>query len=594
MKCRHCGQKLGLIGRWRSASFCSNECKEAFEDEEAKLAVQLVAEFRRTSPPPDNKKSKAAVEEELQPEVVEVRTAEGEDPAPPEAGLLPQGDAERVDWRRQRPAALPAAMTRKGKVAWKELAQQVEGRLAGGTQIAAELAQLSRAIEVDAPEESESFLRRSARPVLAPDIRPPRLRTTLPVAGLQASVRPQFHVPPRKLPEPGLPLMSPLEESAAPEWESTPLLGSMVARELSASEAMVAIPPPPAREAVPPGALWCEPQEAWEVRPEVSWTDLAWQAIRMTVVLDPYDILPQAAPSAHGVHRTAERLPHPSMGNGWPMPARPSPVAGMPSPPAYPATYSATHPAMHPATHPAMPPATPAPAGAPVWAQSFTPGVGWHSPGAGIRAGVPVAYPQRSALQPAPKGPLPSQVPVLSLADVFVPGFAPAMLEWPDIRNYPRALREEPRATIRRSFALTTVLPPPALTPGAAEVRSAPGQSVECWHAGAAPAVRTAESALLTPDSSPDIPAHRWSIGDPTPEPGLRLRIGLSPKAGRPGLRRFELRPEKTASPSSVPRRQICVWQRPGLAVRACHAEVRVGVLEAASHRTILPVEVAR
>ena len=633
MNCRHCGQKLGLMNRWRSANFCSKECKQAFDDEETRLTQQIVADFRKTAKPGEKKASTLPAASEPAPVVVEIRTEE-EDPAPPMTGFLPQGDSNPVDSRPQRAAQAPTALTRKARVAWKELAQQVEGRLTGGTQIAAELVQLSRAISVDSDDEKGSFLRATARPVLAPEIRAPRLKTDLPLAGLQAAVKPQFHVPSRKLPDPGLPLMSGLGTAEAlPVWESTPVVGSMVMRELDAPEQMIAVTPPSVSEAVPPGAFWGLPQEAWTVQPQVSWTDLAWAAIRMTGDLDPYDILPQASPAPFGGGAVGPALPHPAMGHGWPAPPpRPSVIAAPPGAgmiPAAPAGIPGGMPAgaqggimaaapwvpspgVHgsvpgspqPAAGPAGPGVAgvprvsgpPKPPGPPVWAQTYSNVAGWNvgagvAPGAGFR----IAYPQASGAPAAPGGgALPSQVPVMSLADLLVPEFAPAILLWPKIRNYPHALREEPRGAGRRTHLQQTVLPAAAGRPVDADLRLGPTQPVGCWEARTAPSFVLAQPGRVDSEHFRELPVHRWMLDMPSPEPGRRMGMGMPPKSAITGLRRSELRPERHLPAAEVPRRQICVWQRPGFEARACRTEVRVRLLEAPGHRTILPAEAAR
>src|SRR5262245_38778875 len=76
--CQHCGRKLGMLERWRHGHFCSPECKQAFEQESARLAVQYLEEFRhvgRKRPEPEKpvraevpKKTEAPPKKDAQPE----------------------------------------------------------------------------------------------------------------------------------------------------------------------------------------------------------------------------------------------------------------------------------------------------------------------------------------------------------------------------------------------------------------------------------------------------------------------------------------------------------------------------------------------
>ena len=84
MNCRHCGSKLGMLERWRSGDFCSQEHKDEFAHDLVRLKEQNVKDLRQI---PNRLKRQHEVSVEsprpLEPDL---------EPAPPIAGFVPAQD----------------------------------------------------------------------------------------------------------------------------------------------------------------------------------------------------------------------------------------------------------------------------------------------------------------------------------------------------------------------------------------------------------------------------------------------------------------------------------------------------------------------
>ena len=206
MNCRHCGQRLGIIERWRLGHFCSKECRSAFTEEEARLTEQIVEELRRRGERP-------------------LDAAAAPEP-------LPEGDSALCRFQPEpasRPARInvsilgivPAApVTGQGaRGAWKELAYVAEERASGGIQQTGESRLLARAIRAESglpPPPQGGYELPEKRPVLAPDLRARRKRPKLRAPGLGIPVEPEFSALEWRLPEHVATLECPWPGSAVP------------------------------------------------------------------------------------------------------------------------------------------------------------------------------------------------------------------------------------------------------------------------------------------------------------------------------------------------------------------------------------------
>jgi hypothetical protein len=678
MNCRQCGQKLGLVGRLRNNPFCSKECKDAFELEEVRLTEQIVEELRSKARPYETKekdKDKKPRRGRSAPEPVEPVAVAAERAAPepveeaeddtPELEMWPfldQEQAEPANWKSVAIAPVQAVIAKKGKVAWKDLAQQVEGRLSGSAMAAAELAQLGRAIPAESGQVG-AYLVAERRPVLAPEIRPPRLKVVLCLAGLQAPVAPEFRPPAFVLPDIPPLLDAPIVQQASYPTRPAALLATR-GLPLPGQLPALPVPPPEINEAVPPGATWAAPQDAWDVFPqEVTWTDVALETIRLSVVLDPYDIHPSGgAPSRLAQRSPAQATPASPAPPGVRGP-RPAAAPGIPAsaPPAF--RPGAPPPAMgHP--HVSAAPPRPAYAGQPAYSEqpAYTgqppyvdagveappPPPSWtrhlvHSTGWGQGPAYPVAPPQRRPATAA--GPLPSHMPVMSLADLFIPEFAPALLNWPRVQKPESILHAEsaapapPLGTRRPHFPLlswTASEPKPEAAVALGLGASAPPLDagsvqpardlalnqlktlkrrwpVHDWsesdpqpeaavslpiliersapHAGMP--VWTTPPALAPAGRGPCLPSPRWNALDAHPSPGQPVAVPAAPRNGVARTNLAGAKPRLTCSvPAQVPRRESFVWQRPGFHPRVLRPHVRVSALDAGMGEMVAPATI--
>lgn len=93
LNCRHCGQKLGLLERWRNGHFCSADCRKAYDAEADKLAVACLVDSTQKKKKPDPPKAvplaavkKKEVQEEQEPEIPEFTGTNFEPQVPPGLG----------------------------------------------------------------------------------------------------------------------------------------------------------------------------------------------------------------------------------------------------------------------------------------------------------------------------------------------------------------------------------------------------------------------------------------------------------------------------------------------------------------------------
>jgi hypothetical protein len=67
LTCRYCGRKLGILDRWRHQHYCSVECKQSFQRENARLAVEWLSELNRTACKPETAPSEDDFPEPVEP-----------------------------------------------------------------------------------------------------------------------------------------------------------------------------------------------------------------------------------------------------------------------------------------------------------------------------------------------------------------------------------------------------------------------------------------------------------------------------------------------------------------------------------------------
>src|ERR1700752_1358913 len=150
LTCRFCGRKLRILDRWRPQYYCSVECKQSFEHENARLAVEWLSELNPA-------KSKQPEPRPPRPEL------DDDFPEPDEPGFVAQPLPVGSDCTIL-PAGFPAAQPCVRPSRRNEETHGVSDRIPEHVAMAHEVKRLSRAIWLCPPmlEETgpDSYLRR--------------------------------------------------------------------------------------------------------------------------------------------------------------------------------------------------------------------------------------------------------------------------------------------------------------------------------------------------------------------------------------------------------------------------------------------------
>jgi hypothetical protein len=125
MNCRHCGDKIGLIERWRYEHFCGKECKAQFEEESARLSLELLTHRtgKQEKPQATRTKGPGAGSQTSPAAPAPATTPAHEMPEPAEAAFLAQTEPGASDLLVQAVGfhkSPPLAAGRKDKAKGKE------------------------------------------------------------------------------------------------------------------------------------------------------------------------------------------------------------------------------------------------------------------------------------------------------------------------------------------------------------------------------------------------------------------------------------------------------------------------------------------
>jgi hypothetical protein len=200
--------------------------------------------------------------------------------------------------------------------------------------------------------------------------------------------------------------------------------------------------------------------------------------------------------------------------------------------------------------------------------------------------------------QPKSAAALPSHMPVMSLADLFIPEFAPALLHWPVAADSKSPVREEsaspapPLGTRRAHF--------PFLRLSSEDPAPAPGASILATisiHA-CATAMRWTPPDQLALCAGPagerlsEIPTIEWPAAAAEPCPAASVRVPSSARSVKTPMRSTRPRPKNSELPARLPRREIYAWNQPGFHPRLLQPRVRVSSLDAGIGEMVAPATI--